>query len=217
MRSLILLPLPLLLLLSSPHALLGFRLAATPPTTTTTATASSSASSSSLHLLQRRVCRSPVTTTTMALRLNPFTSLHRRRQQQQQQQRGSVAAVSAAATTTALSLPTTTTTTTTTTMSAVRGGAAPSSPARAPCDWKAIGTYVGATALQLAAIGGFLWCMEWAFAATKLAPVLRLWVVRLFFAFTSLRSRVFSVLDNSRPSVAREEQRKREKKRPGWM
>lgn len=98
----------------------------------------------------------------------------------------------------------------------VRGGAAP---ARSPqsCDYKAIGTYVGATALQLAAIGGFLWCMEWAFATLSLAPIVKLWVVRLFFAFTSLKSRVFSVLDNSRPSVAREEQRKREKRRPGWM
>jgi hypothetical protein len=102
---------------------------------------------------------------------------------------------------------------------AVRGGSASPAPAsaRPPCDWKAVGKYVGATALQLAAIGGFLWCIEWAFAATKLAPVFRLWVVRLFFALTSLKSRVFSVLDNSRPSVAREEQRKREKKRPGWM
>lgn len=100
---------------------------------------------------------------------------------------------------------------------AVRGGAAPAGPSRPPCDYKALATYVGATALQLAAIGGFLWCMEWAFAALNLAPVVKLWVVRLFFAFTSLKSRVFSVLDNSRPSVAREEQRKRERKRPGWM
>ena len=122
--------------------------------------------------------------------------LQRRRQQQQQQQQqqqpwGSTAAV--------------------------RGGSSAAPAARAPCDWKAVGTYVGATALQLAAIGGFLWCLEWAFAATKLAPLLRIWVVRLFFAVTSLKSRVFSVLDNSRPSVAREEQRKRDKKRPGWM
>lgn len=99
----------------------------------------------------------------------------------------------------------------------IRGGAAPAGAARQACDYKAIATYIGATALQLAAIGGFLWCMEWALAALKLAPLIKLWVVRLFFAFTSLKSRVFSVLDNSRPSVAREEQRKREKKRPGWM
>lgn len=138
-----------------------------------------------------RVAALPTTTTTMALR--PFSLFPKNRQPQL--------------------APTTTATAT----AAVRGGPSAVGGGGQGCDFKAIATYVGATALQISAIGGFLYGMEWAFATLKLAPIVKLWIVRVFFALTALKSRVFSPLDNSRPSVAREEQRKRERKRPGWM
>ncbi len=89
---------------------------------------------------------------------------------------------------------------------------------RAPAvQWGALGKWVLATGLQFATIVAFMYGMEQAFAKLKVGKDVSLWVVRAFFAFMSLRSRVFSILDNSRPSVASEQRKRRDKKRPSWM
>ena len=52
----------------------------------------------------------------------------------------------------------------------------------------------------------------------RLPVVARKPLVVAFFAFVSLKSRVFSLfLDNSRPSRATEQKAREERKRPSWM
>eukprot|EP00624_Nannochloropsis_granulata_P002210 evm.model.NODE_2124_length_31103_cov_30.407709.1 len=85
-----------------------------------------------------------------------------------------------------------------------------------PMQWGALGTWVMATALQFATITAVMAFMETAFIKLNAPKQVSLWVVRAFFAFLSLRSRVFSILDNSRPSVAKEERKRKLKKRPSW-
>jgi hypothetical protein len=86
-----------------------------------------------------------------------------------------------------------------------------------PMQWGALGTWSIATVLQFATIVAFMYGMETAFIKLNTPKQVSLWVVRAFFAFMSLRSRVFSILDNSRPSVAKEERKRKLKKRPAWM
>ena len=86
-----------------------------------------------------------------------------------------------------------------------------------PVQWGALGTWVMATGLQFATIVAFMYGMETAFIKLNAPKQVSLWAVRAFFAFMSLRSRVFSILDNSRPSVATEERKRKLKKRPSWM
>ncbi|GAB5036451.1 and mbr-like protein [Nannochloropsis oceanica] len=86
-----------------------------------------------------------------------------------------------------------------------------------PVQWGALGTWVVATALQFATITAVMAFMETAFIKLNASKQVSLWVVRAFFAFMSLRSRVFSILDNSRPSVEKEERKRILKKRPSWM
>lgn len=83
--------------------------------------------------------------------------------------------------------------------------------------WGALGMWVAATGLQFATIVAFMYGMEMAFIKLNAPKQVSLWVVRAFFAFMSLRSRIFSILDNSRPSVAKEERKRKMKKRPSWM
>eukprot|EP00952_Eustigmatos_sp_NYUAD-ZCMA_P009651 39823-Eustigmatos_ZCMA.PRE.1 len=59
--------------------------------------------------------------------------------------------------------------------------------------------------------------MEQGFTRLAVRPSIAVWIVRLFFAFMSLRSRVFSLLDNSRPKVADEKKQISQRKRPSWM
>lgn len=86
-----------------------------------------------------------------------------------------------------------------------------------PIQWGALGTWVMATGAQFATIVAFMWGMETAFVKLNAPKQVSLWVVRAFFAFMSLRSRVFSILDNSRPSVKQEERKRKLRKRPSWM
>lgn len=88
-------------------------------------------------------------------------------------------------------------------------------------DFEAVARYFGATAFQLAAMSGALWSLDQAtsmLAATQGVPA---WapkaVVVAFFAAMSLRSRVFSPLNNSRPTTASERAAIAERKRPSWM
>ena len=86
-----------------------------------------------------------------------------------------------------------------------------------PVDVKRLGTYLMATALETAGICALLFGADAALAFIPAAG-LRTTLAWLLFAFLSLRSRVFSVLDNSRPN--REAQggaaTPKEVKRPAW-
>ncbi|KAK3242224.1 hypothetical protein CYMTET_45053 [Cymbomonas tetramitiformis] len=88
-------------------------------------------------------------------------------------------------------------------------------------DFEAVTRYFGATAFQLAAMSGALWSLDQAtsmLAATQGVPA---WapkaVVVAFFAVMSLKSRVFSPLNNSRPTTSSEKAAISERKRPSWM
>ncbi|OKH47101.1 TspO protein [Phormidium tenue NIES-30] len=81
-------------------------------------------------------------------------------------------------------------------------------------DRKATLIYLGATIAQIAAMTGLLWAMDVAFQYFNLGA-LALWVTTsiacAFFAFVTLRSRLFSLLDNTRNSG-----RYKSLQRPGW-
>uniref|UniRef100_A0A7S1JAC1 Uncharacterized protein n=1 Tax=Eutreptiella gymnastica TaxID=73025 RepID=A0A7S1JAC1_9EUGL len=87
-------------------------------------------------------------------------------------------------------------------------------------DGEAVLRYIGATAMQWGLILGTLWVLDKVgpylvgLGAPAAVPQL---LVTLFFAFTALKSRVFSPLDNSRPTVAKEKQAIDERIRPSWM
>jgi hypothetical protein len=70
-------------------------------------------------------------------------------------------------------------------------------------DVGALVRYVAATALQWALMVGALWALQ----CVTAVPALPTWapktLVAVFFAFISLKSRVFSPLDNSRPTITK--------------
>jgi len=74
--------------------------------------------------------------------------------------------------------------------------------------------YVGATIAQIAAMTGLLWAMDFAlgrFDTTALPQEATGAIACAFFAFVTLRSRLFSLLDNTRNSG-----RYKSLQRPGW-
>jgi len=90
-------------------------------------------------------------------------------------------------------------------------------------DTRAVAKWIGATALQWLLMCGALGGLQ--FVTNQMTVVCSGVVastgpkvlVGLFFAFCSLRSRVFSPLDNSRPKQADEGKAIQERKRPSWM
>jgi tryptophan-rich sensory protein len=81
-------------------------------------------------------------------------------------------------------------------------------------DKRATLTYVGATIAQVAAMTGLLWAMDVAlgYLTTAALPQGAITVIACaFFAFVTLRSRLFSPLDNTRNSC-----RYTALQRPGW-
>lgn len=63
--------------------------------------------------------------------------------------------------------------------------------------------YLGATLAQISALIGLLWAMDWGFEAfnlSALTPGVTTAIACVFFAFVTLRSRLFSLLDNTRSS-----------------
>ena len=81
-------------------------------------------------------------------------------------------------------------------------------------DKKATLTYLGATIAQVAAMTALLWGMDVAFESFNigaLAPWATTAIACAFFAFVTLRSRLFSLLDNTRNSG-----RYKSLQRPGW-
>lgn len=75
-------------------------------------------------------------------------------------------------------------------------------------------TYLGATLAQIAVLTGLLWLMDVAFESFNTAALPQGGVVAIacaFFAFVTLRSRLFSPLDNTRNSG-----RYQSLQRPGW-
>lgn len=99
---------------------------------------------------------------------------------------------------------------------AAEGGVSPPAP-KARLDKSALVTYFVALGLQFGSIYIFLWGVQEAFRRLNVGFGVALWFARFFFAFMSLRSRVFSVLDNSRPRVADEAKEIQQRKRPSWM
>ena len=73
--------------------------------------------------------------------------------------------------------------------------------------------YVGATLAQITALTGLLWGMDMAFHAfaDSFSGTLQTAIACLFFAVVTLRSRLFSLLDNTRSSG-----RYQTVQRPGW-
>jgi len=74
--------------------------------------------------------------------------------------------------------------------------------------------YVGATIAQIAAMTGLLWAMDFALGRFDTAALPQGVVTAIacaFFAFVTLRSRLFSLLDNTRNSG-----RYKSLQRPGW-
>ena len=74
--------------------------------------------------------------------------------------------------------------------------------------------YMGATIAQIAAMTGLLWAMDFAlgrFDTTALPQEATGAIACAFFAFVTLRSRLFSLLDNTRNSG-----RYKSLQRPGW-
>ncbi|MGB5972481.1 MAG: tryptophan-rich sensory protein [Nodosilinea sp.] len=74
--------------------------------------------------------------------------------------------------------------------------------------------YLGATLAQVAAMTGLLWAMDIAFGTLNLEPLSQgatTAIVCAFFAMVTLRSRFFSLLDNTRNSG-----RYKSLQRPGW-
>jgi len=88
----------------------------------------------------------------------------------------------------------------------------------------ALAKYVLATAFQWGAIIAALNVLQMANSALAASAVVPAWapkaVVALFFGFISLKSRVFSILDNSRPTIYKDGKKMNvmdERKRPSWM
>lgn len=94
-------------------------------------------------------------------------------------------------------------------------------------DWPCVLTYVRSTALQFSGVALFLRGLDSAFAWIawdKLDAIVAgsgSWVqgcaVFLFFLFMSVRSRVFSPLDNKRPTLRSEKEEISQRRRPAWM
>ena len=76
--------------------------------------------------------------------------------------------------------------------------------------------YGAATALQLGLIVLTMAALDTALLP-RLSPAAQRWAVGAWFAFNSLRSRVFSPLDNRRPSLASERSAIADRRRPSWM
>eukprot|EP00611_Tribonema_gayanum_P030325 TRINITY_DN83_c0_g1_i1.p1 TRINITY_DN83_c0_g1~~TRINITY_DN83_c0_g1_i1.p1 ORF type:complete len:698 (-),score=265.49 TRINITY_DN83_c0_g1_i1:150-2243(-) len=83
------------------------------------------------------------------------------------------------------------------------------------CDFRALKRYAFATAVQWAAIAVFMKLAQALLLSRLPAPLARA-AVAAFFAYMALRSRVFSPLDNSRPSESSEKLRRKNTKQPWW-
>jgi len=92
-------------------------------------------------------------------------------------------------------------------------------------DFGAIATYIGATSFQWGAMIAALHVLQLATNALVASSSVPVWapkvVVTLFFAVTSIKSRIFSPLDNSRPKIVNKDGKKISMmegiKRPTWM
>mmetsp|Transcript_42060 Transcript_42060/g.61883 ORF Transcript_42060/g.61883 Transcript_42060/m.61883 type:complete len:302 (-) Transcript_42060:45-950(-) len=84
-------------------------------------------------------------------------------------------------------------------------------------DAKAFATYIGATGAQMGFISAFMYGLNFLLSKVSGYPLLQTVVISVFFAIMSLKSRIFSPLDNSRPSPESQTQRNKEMKRPSWM
>jgi len=86
-------------------------------------------------------------------------------------------------------------------------------------DTGALVSYVGATSLQFGALTATLCGLDYLNHAVLegISPLAPKAVVGLFYLFLAFRSRVFSPLDNSRPTAASEKTAIQERKRPSWM
>ena len=76
-------------------------------------------------------------------------------------------------------------------------------------DWTSIGKYIGGTFIQITVMIGALWGLQQ--GVSWVPENLRLYVAIAFFALISIRSRLFSPLDNTRSSRTYDSIQ-----RPGW-
>lgn len=86
-------------------------------------------------------------------------------------------------------------------------------------DTDAVGKYAGAVAIQISAIAAFFFALDTAVSASGAAPPD--WGVFALFFGLSIRSRLFSPLDNSRPDILKAVEGKstggfNDRKMPGW-
>jgi len=100
-------------------------------------------------------------------------------------------------------------------------------------DWSAVRTYIYATVVQFGLMVATLKALDFVFpkiawqALSKVSlfgldssgwpQMAKNTVVFLFFLYMSFRSRIFSPLDNSRPTVRSETSEIQQRKRPSWM
>jgi len=94
-----------------------------------------------------------------------------------------------------------------------RNGLVTSARVTHPVAWSALGRYLGATSVQFGILAGFLFGLDALFSYfQKDVPVK---FVAALFAFLSLRSRMFSIMDNSRPKASKTDP-VFERKKPWW-
>ena len=84
-------------------------------------------------------------------------------------------------------------------------------------DFNAAFSYIGATGIQWSLIVGYLNIMEKALVKLALPAKLQTAVMCAFFFFMSVRSRIFSPLDNSRPSASKEDPVFKDRRKPSWQ
>jgi len=93
-------------------------------------------------------------------------------------------------------------------------------------DVAALGKYAGAITLQTGIMSGALWGLQQASSALAASESLpggvegadaAKWLVTAFFLVTSIKSRIFSPLDASRPTLKGEKKAMSDRKRPSWM
>eukprot|EP00227_Mantoniella_beaufortii_P014081 CAMPEP_0197590114 /NCGR_PEP_ID=MMETSP1326-20131121/10810_1 /TAXON_ID=1155430 /ORGANISM="Genus nov. species nov., Strain RCC2288" /LENGTH=348 /DNA_ID=CAMNT_0043155115 /DNA_START=15 /DNA_END=1061 /DNA_ORIENTATION=- len=83
-------------------------------------------------------------------------------------------------------------------------------------DFKAIGTYFGATVVQALLMIYITQKLDFALLGVS-NPLAKNGLIAVWFLFNALRSRTFSPLNAARPKVAGEKAAIAERKRPGWM
>mmetsp|Transcript_33087 Transcript_33087/g.43559 ORF Transcript_33087/g.43559 Transcript_33087/m.43559 type:complete len:293 (+) Transcript_33087:43-921(+) len=84
-------------------------------------------------------------------------------------------------------------------------------------DTEALVRYFGATALQMGTINIVLFALNYGLGMLGEYELIQKVAVFLFFGFMSVKSRTFSILDNSRPNPESQSKRNAEMKRPSWM